>query len=243
MNKNQITCNNLSLGYGSKVILKELSFDINERDYLLIIGENGTGKSTLIKTLLGLQQPISGEIKLEIPANDIGYLPQQTEISKDFPATVYEVVLSGCLNKMGLRPFYNAKEKQEAIHNMEKVRILDLKNQSFMNLSGGQKQRVLLARALCASSKLLILDEPVSGLDPETTKDLYQLIQELNKEITVIMISHDIHYALKYASKILKLGINSFYGTNEEYINISTNNASKENANSVFPTKEVRDNE
>lgn len=214
----QINCKNATLGYDSKVIIKDLNFNVKFGDSLLIIGENGAGKSTLIKSLLGLIPTLSGEFVFAdgLSKTEIGYLPQQLDYQKDFPASVYEVVISGCLNKCKLRPFYNRVEKQLAEENMKKLNILDLKKECFRNLSGGQRQRVLLARALCASSKLLLLDEPVSGLDPETTKDLYALIKNL--DMTIIMISHDVNASLSQASHVLKLGKTHFFGTKEEYL-------------------------
>lgn len=219
----QILCDNVTLGYGSKVVSKNLNFHINQGDYILILGENGCGKSTLIKSLLGLIPVLDGEIKLGdgLLKNEIGYLPQQSEHQKDFPASVFEVVISGCLNKCKLRPFYNKEEKARAMENMEKLDILNLKNECFRNLSGGQRQRVLLARALCATSKILLLDEPVSGLDPKTTEELYKLIDKLNEDVTIIMISHDVETSLEHASHVLNLGKNSFFGKKEDYFDIS----------------------
>lgn len=213
----QLKCDNISIGYGTKSVVENLSFSVNKKDYILVMGENGSGKSTLIKTLLGLQSTLKGEIKFEIAKNKIGYLPQQTDIQSDFPATVSEVVISGCLNTMGLRPFYTKVEKDKAQKYMELLRVDNLKDKSFSYLSGGQKQRVLLARALCATNEILILDEPVSGLDPETTQELYEFIKEINKETTVIMISHDINVSMEYATHILKLGQEPFFGSKQEY--------------------------
>lgn len=218
----QIICENVNLGYGSKIVFENLNFQVNEKDYLLIIGENGAGKSTLIKSILGLIPTLKGKIEFNdgLLQTQIGYLPQQIEYQQDFPATAYEIVISGCMNKSKFRPFYNKSEKQLALDMMEKLSIIQIKNQSFRDLSGGQKQRVLLARALCATSKILLLDEPVSGLDPETTSNLYQLISELNKDITIIMISHDVEVSLTQASHILKLGKTPFYGTKDKYLNL-----------------------
>ncbi len=217
-----LSCNDLSLGYDGRRLIENLSFQVNPGDYLYIIGENGSGKSTLIKTILTLISPISGEIRLGagLSVKDIGYLPQKNDIQKDFPATVQEIVLSGCLNKRGIRPFYNKEEKQKAGNTMEKMSIRQLAKKSFLELSGGQQQRVLLSRALCAADKLLVLDEPVTGLDPRVTAEMYELIKSLNKDgLTIIMISHDIDAALKYASHILHIGENSyFFGTKEEYL-------------------------
>lgn len=216
-----ITVRDLSLGYDSHTIAEGLNFTVNKGDYLCIVGENGSGKSTLMKTILGLRPPIEGQIVTgdDLKAGEIGYLPQQTEVQKDFPASVKEIVLSGCQAKCGLRPFYNAEEKKLAKENMEKMAILDLANKSFRDLSGGQKQRVLLARALCATGKLLVLDEPVAGLDPKVTAQMYELIASLNKEgITIIMVSHDMEAALQYATHILHMGKKIFFGTREEYL-------------------------
>ncbi len=216
-----ITIQNLSLGYESKAIIENLNFSVNSGDYLCIVGENGCGKTTLMKTLLHLQEPIDGSILTGdgLKKNEIGYLPQQTIVQKDFPASVREIVLSGCQGRCKLRPFYTREEKELADTNMERMGILDLKNRCYRELSGGQQQRVLLARALCATRKILLLDEPVSGLDPKVTSQMYETIQKLNKEgITIIMISHDIKAAVRYASHILHIGEKIFYGTKEEYM-------------------------
>ena len=216
-----LTVQNLSLGYDSHTIVENLNFSVNAGDYLCIIGENGSGKTTLMKTLLHLQEPISGQILTGdgLKSNEIGYLPQQTVVQKDFPASVREIVLSGCQARCGLRPFYNKAEKLLAAKNMERMGITSLANRCYRDLSGGQQQRVLLARGLCATRKVLLLDEPVSGLDPKATAGMYSLISELNHEgITIIMISHDILAAVRYASHILHIGRTVFFGTREEYL-------------------------
>ena len=212
----------VSVGYEGKPVASHLSLTLNEGDYLCIVGENGAGKSTLMKTLLNLRAPIEGSIVFSdaIARNEIGYLPQQTQVQRDFPATVWEVVLSGCLNRSGLNPFYSKAQKQTAEEWIARLDIRDLKKRSYRALSGGQQQRVLLARALCATKKLIVLDEPVAGLDPIVTADLYALIQRINREngITVIMVSHDIGAALQYATHILQVsGDSNFFGTVEEY--------------------------
>jgi zinc transport system ATP-binding protein len=217
-----LTIQNLALGYESRTIVENLNFTVNKGDYLCIVGENGSGKTTLMKTLLQLKSPISGDIIVGdgLKKNEIGYLPQQTIVQKDFPASVKEIVISGCQGRCGLRPFYNKQEKQIAKENMERMGITDLANRCYRDLSGGQQQRVLLARALCATRKILLLDEPVSGLDPKVNMEMYNLIEELNKEgITIIMISHDMSAALRYASHILHIGDKIFFGTKEEYVN------------------------
>ncbi|MBO4893408.1 MAG: ABC transporter ATP-binding protein [Clostridia bacterium] len=215
-----IKCENLSLGYDGKAIVENLSFEVPAGDYLCIVGENGSGKSTLMKTLLGLQRPLGGTIERGdgLHKNETGYLPQQTVVQKDFPASVKEVVLSGCQGRLGLRPFYSKSDKALAVENMEKMGITALADRCYRELSGGQQQRVLLARALCATEKLLLLDEPVSGLDPKVTAEMYSLIESLNKSgVAVIMISHDISAAVKYAGHILHIGKTVFYGTKAEY--------------------------
>lgn len=216
-----ITASDVSLGYDNHLIVKKLNFSVNTGDYLYIVGENGSGKSTLMKTLLGLLSPISGSISFGdgIKAGDIGYLPQQTIVQKDFPASVREIVISGCQGRCGLRPFYNREEKKLADDNMKRMDIVDLKNRPYRELSGGQQQRVLLARALCATQKLLLLDEPVAGLDPNVSAQMYELIEKLNQEgITVIMISHDISAAIRYASHILHIGEKIYFGTKGDYL-------------------------
>lgn len=221
----QITCKNLTLGYENRAIQENLNFSINAGDYLCIVGENGSGKSTLMKTLLHLQPPISGTIELGdgLHKNEIGYLPQQTLVQRDFPASVKEIVLSGCQGRCGWRPFYNKEDKEIARKAMEKMMIQDLQDRCYRELSGGQQQRVLLARALCAAKKILLLDEPVSGLDPKVTAEMYQLIEDLNKKdaITIIMISHDIEAAVRYATHILHIGEHCFFGTKKQYLESS----------------------
>ena len=215
-----ITCRDLCLGYDGQEILHNLNFSVEQGDYLCIVGENGSGKSTLMRTLLGLQQPIRGSITLHdgLTHRQIGYLPQQTIVQRDFPATVREIVRSGFQGHMGLRPYYSHTEKEEARRQMERMGILQLETRCYRELSGGQQQRVLLARALCATERVLLLDEPVSGLDPQVTAEMYALIQSLNREgITILMISHDIHAAMTYASRILHIGDTVFFGTPQDY--------------------------
>ena len=241
----QLTCQNLTLGYEGKTVVSGLSFVVNAGDYLCIVGENGSGKSTLMKTILRLKTPMSGRVVTGdgLSQSEIGYIPQQTVVQKDFPASVREVVRSGCLNRCGLRPFYNQAEKQLAEDNMAKLGIAPLVKRCYRELSGGQQQRTLLARALCAARKILLLDEPVAGLDPKATTEMYEIIQKLNGEgITIIMISHDIAAAVKYASHILQIGVGGvcdtespvgkddpcgsqsvfFFGTKQEYLKSKT---------------------
>ena len=217
----EIKCENLSLGYRNNVLINNLNFEINKGDYLCIVGKNGAGKTTLMRTILHLQPVLSGNIIYSdglIPS-EIGYLPQQTVIQKDFPASVKEIVLSGCQTKLKRKFFYSKRDKALAFHNMKKLEIENLENKCYRELSGGQQQRVLLARALCATQRMILLDEPVSGLDPSATEKMYDLILKLNNiGITIVMISHDIFVALKYATKILHLGKENFCGTVKEYI-------------------------
>ena len=222
MNQPLLKCEHVDFGYENYDVVKDVSMEINPGDYLCIVGENGSGKSTLMKGLLGLIKPTGGVLTLadELRRSGIGYLPQQTPAQKDFPATVQEVVISGCLGKRGNRPFYSMEERKLAAVNMEKLGITDLKKSCYRDLSGGQQQRVLLARALCATQKMLLLDEPVSGLDPKVTAEMYTLIEKLNREdgITVIMISHDVAAAVRYASHILHIGDTVFFGTKADYL-------------------------
>ena len=218
----QLTCRDVSLGYEGHAILTGLNFSVGAGDYLCIVGENGSGKSTLMKTVLGLQKPLAGSIAFGdgLKNNEIGYLPQQNAVQKDFPATVWEIVLSGCQARAGMRPFYSKEDKALARENMEKMNVTQFARRCYRELSGGQQQRVLLARALCATRKLLLLDEPVSGLDPKVTLEMYQIIEKLNREdgVTVIMISHDVSAAVHYASHILHIGHNVFFGPKEDYL-------------------------
>lgn len=217
-----IECKDLCMKYEGISAFENLSFSVDEGDFLCIVGENGSGKSTLIKGLLGLKQYSSGSISFSgVKQKEIGYLPQQTVAQKDFPATVYEVVLSGCLNRNGIFPFYTKENKGRAASEIKKMKIDNIVKKSYRNLSGGQQQRVLLARALCATEKLLLLDEPVSGLDPLVTSEMYEVISELNEKnkVTVIMVTHDIHNAAHYSNKILHMsGSGYFFGSTEEYM-------------------------
>ena len=216
-----IEIKNASMGYEGKIVLSDINLKINEGDYVCIVGENDSGKTTLMKRLLGLLPAESGSITYGdgLKQREIGYLPQQTVLQKDFPASVSEVVLSGCLNKKHTL-FYSKEQKETAAKNMELTGIYPLRKKCFRELSGGQRQRVLLARALCATHKLLILDEPVTGLDPKAPADMYALIKNLNKNgITIIMVSHDITASVNNASKILHLSKNTyFYGTAHQYL-------------------------
>ena len=218
-----IDCHDVTLGYEGKAISSHLNFQVYSGDYLCIVGENGSGKSTLLKGLLGLLKPMEGRIALDrsLRAGAIGYLPQQTRAQRDFPATVYEVVLSGFLSARKGRFFYTAAEKSKALMNMGKLGVLELKDRCYRELSGGQQQRVLLSRALCAAGELLILDEPVTGLDPEAAHDMYRTLAYLNRTegIAIVMVTHDLQNALKYAGHILHAGQRGwFYGTTAAYL-------------------------
>lgn len=216
------TCKDVAFAYDGVTAVEGLNFEINAGDYLGIVGENGAGKSTLIAGLLGLKSPGSGQITMGdgLRKNEIGYLPQKSPIQRDFPASVYEVVLSGRLNRQGFRPFYKKADKKAVEVNLKRLGIEDLKKRCFRELSGGQQQRVLLARALCATNKILLLDEPAAGLDPVATRRLYELVKAVNKklDISVVMVSHDIESVMRYNSHVLHLGGRQlFYGTVEEY--------------------------
>ena len=220
----QLICKNVTLGYEGIPVTEGLHFTVSSGDYLCILGENGSGKSTLVKALLGLIPAMSGEIiRSEEISDGVGYLPQQTVVQKDFPASVREIVRSGCIRKAKLRPFYNKEEKVLADSNMARLGISGLAGRCYRELSGGQQQRVLLARALCATEKILLLDEPVTGLDPRAQADLYELIAELNRSgVTMIMVSHDVS-AVRYASHILHIGSKEqlFFGTRDAYLESS----------------------
>ncbi len=216
-----VACQDVSVAYEGGVVLKEVSFSVNQGDYLCVVGENGSGKSTLMKALLGLESVRDGAVLTGggLTRDEIGYLPQQTSLMRDFPASVWEVVLSGCLNRRGARPWYSGGERGRARTNMEKLGVEGLSRRPYRALSGGQQQRVLLARALCATTRLIVLDEPAAGLDPVATKELYRLIGEIHREgIAVIMVSHDIRAAVRYATHILHLaGKPLFFGTVDGY--------------------------
>ena len=217
-----IKCEHADFGYENQDAVVDLNLEIYPGDYLCVVGENGSGKSTLIKGMLGLLKPTGGTLTVadDLKRGGIGYLPQQTAAQRDFPATVQEVVLSGTLSRRGNRPFYSMAERKLAAHNLERLGIEHLKNKCYRERSGGQQQRVLIARALGATEQLLILDEPITGLDPSAIQDFYHLVKKLNKEdgITIIMVSHDIGNVISQANKILHLHRNVvFCGTAEEY--------------------------
>ncbi len=222
-----ISCKNVYLRYDSNFVVEDLSFNVEAGDYLCIVGENGSGKSTLVKSILGLKETAKGHLHMGdgLSSKQIGYLPQQTTAQRDFPASVREVVLSGCLTVKDGGIFFGRKHKAIALDNMKKLDILHLKNKCYRELSGGQQQRVLLARALCATGKLLLLDEPVTGLDPIVTAEFYSLIKKINKEfgITIIMVSHDLLTAVNNATHILHIKkSDSFFGTTAEYLESDT---------------------
>lgn len=217
-----IECKHLKVGYDNRTAVDDVSFSINEGDYLCIVGENGSGKSTLMKSILGLIPVKSGEIIFNgLKQNQIGYLPQQTIVQRDFPASVFEVVLSGCLNRLGMKPFFTSKERKIAEDNIKLLNIEKIKKKAYCDLSGGQQQRVLLARALCATEKILLLDEPFTALDTVVSNELYGVIKMLNKErgITVVMISHDVKNSVESSDKVLHMDTKIlFYGTSAEYL-------------------------
>ena len=218
-----ISCKNVYLKYDNVSVVNDLNFSVEKGDYLCIVGENGSGKSTLIKSILGLKETAEGHLHMGdgLTSKQIGYLPQQTTAQKDFPASVYEVVLSGCIANKRPFGFFSSSDKKTALENMKKLDILHLKKRCYRELSGGQQQRVLLARALCATKTMLLLDEPVTGLDPVVTAEFYSLVEKINKKygITIIMVSHDLLSAINYATHILHLKKNdSFFGKTEDYL-------------------------
>jgi len=218
-----IECKDACFAYEGNVAVSGLNFAVHSGDYLCIVGENGSGKSTLIKGLLRLMNPRQGSVSMGegLRSNEIGYLPQQTAAQKDFPASVYEVVLSGRLAARGLRPFYARRDRAAAEESMRRLGVDSLRNHCYRELSGGQQQRALLARALCATKKMLLLDEPVAGLDPVVTQELYRLIESINREagLTIVMVSHDIRSAAQYASHILHLrNAQAFFGPTGDYL-------------------------
>ena len=215
--------NQLSLGYENQVVINNISFEVNNKDFILVIGSNGVGKSTLIKGILGIIKPISGEITRDLNSKNIGYMPQETKVDKNFPASVMEIVLSGLINKMGRRPFYNKENKDKAREALRILKIENLEKKIFSELSGGQRQKVLLSRSLCATTNLLILDEPSNNLDQESKVDFYCTLKHLNEGhgITIIMITHDISRDRDafIGNKVLELRSDGyFYGSTDEYM-------------------------
>lgn len=221
-----VECQNIKMAYDGQIAVRDVSFSVYEGDYLYILGENGSGKTTLMKGLLGLMQPLSGDITFKgLAQSEIGYLPQQTQVQRDFPASVWEIVISGCLNQRGFRPFYSPNDKKRVSKYLSLLGLTSLQKRSYRELSGGQQQRVLLARALCAANKLLILDEPVTGLDPVATSDFYSLLDLLNVEerMTIIMVSHDMMSAVRYGKNILHMDTGLlYYGPTSDYMTTET---------------------
>ena len=217
-----ITLKDVTIAFEGVVAVNGANLTVDKGDYLVIVGENGSGKSTIIRTILGLVRPQKGRVSYGdgLKKNQIGYLPQQTIAQRDFPASVEEVVLSGCITRMGRRLFFAPAQKQLA---EEKMRLLDIekiRKQSYRTLSGGQQQRVLLARALCATDSILLLDEPVTGLDPEATEEFYSIVRKLNRDhgVAIVMVSHDLHGSMRDAGKVLVMnhGVD-FLGTVADY--------------------------
>ncbi len=230
----QLECRDLTLGYEGRIVAEHLNFHVNRGDYLAIVGENGSGKSTLMKAILHLHAPLSGTLTFGegLDRASIGYLPQRSEVQSDFPASCFEVVLSGALSKCGLRPFYTRKEKKAAADAMERLGVSSLRDRAFAELSGGQQQRVLLCRALCSADRMLVLDEPSAGLDAASTKELYSTVARLRAEgITILMVSHDLQAVFEDATHVLHVGEPSFFGTKEEYRARFFHSERKEDAN------------
>lgn len=216
----QLLCRDLTLGYEGRTVAENLNFEVNRGDYVAVVGENGSGKSTLMKAILHLHAPLSGKLIFGegLDRRSIGYLPQRSDVQSDFPASCFEVVLSGALARCGLRPFYTHKEKALTVEAMKRLDVYGLRDRAFSELSGGQQQRVLLCRALCSADKMLVLDEPAAGLDTASTDELYRAIARLHREgVTILMVSHDLQAALEYATHVLHVGKPAFFGTKEDY--------------------------
>lgn len=218
-----LNCENVSLSYDGTTVAENINFTVDEGDYLCILGENGSGKTTLINAILGLKKVVGGRIIYgeSVSTKNIGYLPQKQSFNTDFPACVREIVRTGFLGRRGFRPYYSKAERERAEILMETLGLADFAKRSFGELSGGQQKRVLLARALCSTEKLLILDEPTAALDPIVTEELYEMTKKLNAEegISIIMVSHDVAAATKFANRILHIKHEQlFFGSTEEYL-------------------------
>ena len=221
--------NNLVLGYEKQTIINNISFEVNNNDFILIVGSNGVGKSTLVKGILGLIKPLSGEINYnDLKKKFVGYMPQETKVDANFPASVKEIVLSGLLNNMGFRPFYNKEDKKRLDEVLSILHIENLKNKSFSELSGGQRQKVLLARSLCATKKLLILDEPSNNLDQQSKAEFYTTLKHLNEghNIAIIMITNDIDNDSLIGNKVLALKTDGYtFTSTDEYMEMNNYDA------------------
>lgn len=217
-----IAMKDVTIAFEGTVAVDRVSFEVNKGDYLVIVGENGSGKSTLMRAMLGLVRPRAGSITYGdgLVKNRVGYLPQQTAAQRDFPASVEEVVRSGCVNRMGSRCFYNRRDRQKAEENMALLDVLPMRKKPYRTLSGGQQQRTLLARALCATDAMLLLDEPVTGLDPTAAAEFYDVIRDLNRKhgVAVVMVSHDLGGAMRDANRVLVMNRGmDFFGDIDDY--------------------------
>lgn len=184
---------NLKVSYNSHTAIENVSFKINQGEYIALVGENGSGKSTLIKAIMGLKKEDEGEVKFDLDLSEVSYLAQTDLKGIDFPATSKEIIMTGC-QKRGKLPFYTKQDKENFKQVVQELKIEDLINKRIGDLSGGQKQRVLLARSLIRNPKMIILDEPQTGLDVNITKELYKILEKLNKEknVTIMMATHDL---------------------------------------------------
>jgi len=228
MSKPLLEVTDLCIGYDGKSIIDDIGFELTSGSYLCIIGENGAGKSTFLKTISGLQKPIYGTARFNLQRREIGYLPQQAALRHDFPASAKEIISSGALSRgKWYRPFLSKEEKERITWAAEKTGVISFWGKCFRELSGGQQQRVLLARALVTAKNAVILDEPTAGLDPEATKEFYEFLVKINRDdkITIIMVTHDIEDAKKHATHMLELKNQKpgceesyFFGTVSEYM-------------------------
>lgn len=226
-----LTCRKLVPGYGARAVAGEIDIDVSEGDGLCVVGGNGTGKSTFLRTLLGLQPALSGEVSFNpsLRPGDIGYLPQQNPLQRDFPATAREVAMSGCQAMRGTRPFFRERERAIANEAMGRFGVAAFADRPYRELSGGQRQRVLLARALCAGRRLLVLDEPATGLDPGAAAELYAAMAELHRGgLATISVTHDMAGGLEGATHILDLGrAKPFFGPMAEWARSRPGNGGK----------------
>ena len=206
-----IEVRDVTFGYGREVVLDHVSLAIQPRDFLAVIGPNGGGKTTLIKVILGLLRPWSGEVIVRTPRGHLGYVPQFSTFDRSFPLRVRDVVLMGKLGRRGLIRRYTREDREDVERILERLKLTDVALSHVSGVSGGQLQRVLIARALAGDPEALFLDEPTASIDAESREVLREILEELNQRIPVVVITHDVTSLSPMASHIACINRRLFY--------------------------------